>query len=614
MPEGPGTFFVAPAGSDLSVGDRAKPFATLHAALEATRKLPAETPRRIVVQAGEFFLDKTLALDARDSGLVVEAAPDAKAILYGGRKIAGWERDGERFWAAKLPEVAEKKWDFRLLAVNGRFCTRARLPKVGHFSHLTDFNVPWMSTTGGGWKRKPTHEELTTMRFRPDDLGPWLDLRNAELTVYHMWDESAVGLASLDEKTHALTFSNEAGHPPGAFGVKKYVLWNVREGMTAPGQWVLDRTAGKVVYWPLPGEDMARAEAIAPTVESLVRLSGTKEAPVRNVVLRGLTLSVTNTPLKAGGFGAGHFEGAVSAYFADGCRFEGLTLLNVGGQGIKAHEARGLRIERCHVHHTGACGIFVGGTGTRVADCHVHDVGVTYPSAIGLWCNGKAAEVSHNEVHDTPYTAIAAGGEDHRFEGNLICHAMKELHDGAGIYITFCKRITLRGNFLRDIADTGGYGASAYYLDEQAEDCLVEGNLSLRVARPSHNHMAKKNTVRNNVFLVDGDASITFPRSSDYCFERNVIVAKGKIVFSNPQGMTAFRDNVLFSGTGQVEGQKLRDYSPTAAEPLQPGSGSIQADPKLLEFESGRVRFAPDSPALELGIQPIDVSDAGPRK
>jgi hypothetical protein len=91
---------------------------------------------------------------------------------------------------------------------------------------------PWMSTTGGGWKRKPTHDELTTMKLRPADLGPCLDLRNAELTVYHMWDESAVGLAAMDEATQTLRFSNEAGHPPGAFGVRKYVVWNVRQGMT----------------------------------------------------------------------------------------------------------------------------------------------------------------------------------------------------------------------------------------------------------------------------------------------------------------------------------------------------------------------------------------------
>ncbi len=125
--------------------------------------------------------------------------------------------------------------------------------------------------------------------------------------------------------------------------------------------------------------------------------------------------------------------------------------------------------------------------------------------------------------------------------------------------------------------------------------------------------MARNNTLRNNVFVVDGDASITFPRSSGYRLEKNVIVADGKITFSNPGGMAAFVDNVLFSKTGKVEGQALKDYRAAPAEPLKPGEGSIFADPNLAVSEKGKVTFAPDSPALKLGIQPIDVTVAGPR-
>ena len=71
-----------------------------------------------------------------------------------------------------------------------------------------------------------------------------------------------------------LTFSNPLGHPPGAFGVNKYVVWNVREGLAEPGQWYLDRTAGKLVYWPLAGEDMNAALVVAPRVESILQLRG----------------------------------------------------------------------------------------------------------------------------------------------------------------------------------------------------------------------------------------------------------------------------------------------------------------------------------------------------
>jgi len=230
----PTTFYVCPEGKDTWPGTSAEPtpdgsdgpLATLETARDAARRVGTDVPRRIVVGEGSYFITQTLLLDPRDSGLTIEEAPGTRPILYGGTRIEGWEPDGERFWTAALPEVTDGSWDFRMLSVNGRFCKRARLPVDGAFEHESTFNVPWMSSTGGGWKRKPTEEELTTIKFRPEDLGPWFDPKNAEVTVYHMWDESLVGVAGMDRESSTLTFSTPSEHPPGAFGVKRYVVWN----------------------------------------------------------------------------------------------------------------------------------------------------------------------------------------------------------------------------------------------------------------------------------------------------------------------------------------------------------------------------------------------------
>ncbi|MHC4240775.1 MAG: right-handed parallel beta-helix repeat-containing protein [Planctomycetota bacterium] len=588
------------------------PFATLKTACKASRTLGTKQ-RKIIIQEGQYFFNKPLVLTGRDAGLTIESAPGAKVCIYGGRQVIGWKKDGEKFYSAKLLGVKNGSWDFRALIVNGRFCPRARLPEKGYFEHLSNFNVPWMSTTGGGWKRKPTKEELTTLKYRPEDLGPWLDINNAEVTVYHMWDESMVGILVMDTVSHTLTFANPSGHPPGAFGVKKYVVRNLREGLTKPGQWYLDRSAGKVVYWPLPGEDMTKAEVFAPTIESIIRIEGTRDQPARDITIRGITLSVTTTPLKAGGFGAGKFEGAVTITSAQNCRLLELEILNVGGQGIKA-SGDNLRIERCDVHHTGACGIRCRGTGCIVSDNHIHDVGLTYPSAIAMQGGGRDCRISHNEIHETPYTAVNCGGRNNRIEHNLIYHAMQELHDGAGIYCFAGNGLVLRGNFIRDIVDTGGYGASAYYLDERSENCLVEGNLSVGIVRSSHNHMAKRNTIRNNVFISDADVRLTFPKSSDYTVEKNVICAKGKIVLENPDAMMTLQNNVLFSEAGVVQARKLKNYSQSGTYQLKADSGNILVDPLVLEFKAGIVKFDSASPVGKLGIKPIDVSGAGRRR
>jgi hypothetical protein len=618
-----GTIFVSPLGKDTWTGrleqpapdGRDGPVASLAQAVALSRRVEAGRPRRIVLAAGTYWLDEPIDLGPDDSGLSIEAAKDGKAIVYGGRRVTGWHRDGETFWAAALPRSGQRPWDFRMVVVDGRMGSRARLPKEGTFTHQSEFNVPWMSTTGGGWKRKPTDEELRTMTYRPDDLGPWLDVANAEVTVYHMWDESVVGVAQHDLARHTLRFSTPCGHPPGAFGVKKYVVWNVREGMKEPGQWYLDRSAGNLVYWPLPGQDMTRVEVLAPTVESIVRIHGQAGRPVRDVTVRGLVLSVTNTPLVAGGFGAGKFAGAIEVAHAEHCTLAGLEIANVAGQGVRALNVKGFSIEGCHVHDTGACGLKFSGE-CLVRNNRVHHVGRIYPSAIAVWGDGRggrACRIEHNTVHDTPYTAIACGGEDHRIESNRISRAMQVLHDGAGIYITFCKRIVLRGNSIDDIVDTGGYGASAYYLDEQAEDCLVEGNLSVRVARPSHNHMARNNTLRGNVFVCDGDATLTFPRSSGYRVEKNILVAKGSIRITRPEAITQAKDNVVFSGVGKVEGVRLEDYRQAGTATLSAGAGWLLVDPQLATYESGRVEFAPSGPAARIGLPTLDVRDAGCR-
>jgi hypothetical protein len=191
---------------------------------------------------------------------------------------------------------------------------------------------------------------------------------------------------------------------------------------------------------------------------------------------------------------------------------------------------------------------------------------------------------------------------------------MLELHDGGGIYCFGGKNLILRGNYIHDIIDTGGYGASAYYLDEQSEGCLVEGNLSVNVMRPSHNHMARGNTIRNNVFVNDGDLRLTWPKSSDYRFEKNILWAKGKIVFDNREGITTLAGNVLHSDAGKVECKKLDQYSQTGEYSMQADAANILADPKLTAYRDGKVEIAPDSPARAMGIEPIDVSGAGPRR
>ena len=593
----PVELYVSPGGSDGSPGTREKPFASLEVARDAARKIKGG-PRRIVVMPGDYFLHKTLVLDPRDNGLSIEADERGKATLYGGTLVSGWRRDGDRFWCADLPGVKEGAWDFRALVVNGRLAERARLPESGTFLHRS----VWTGARyiSGNWDPKPTREQLTTMLYDPKDIPATLDVRNAEIRVYSMWLEALCGVARNDTPRHALVLSSPTLHPPGAWGVKKYVIFNTREGMFRPGQWYLDRTAGRVVYWPLPDEDLARAKVVAPRIERIIHLAGKKNKAVKKLTIRGLTLQATTTPLGSGGFCSHQFDGALRFEWTRQCTAEGLEICNVGGQGVVLtswNEA--CRIADCHVHHAGACGIKITGSGAGplVSGNHIHHLGVHYPSAVAFYGehhHPKGLRIYRNEIHDGPYSGIVCFGANHRIEENLIYRVMREMHDGAAIYGHLTRGL-LRGNVVRDVVKAGkGFGAAAYYLDEQSEDCLVERNVSIGVARPMQNHITRDITMRHNVFIAEGDMALPCSRSANLAFEGNTLFAPGKLTVMPPSAVKLWKDNVVFrrglAASGVAQPFTIDDAMPSVPAPeRRPYAASVDwADrPPTLDGEVG---------------------------
>ncbi len=613
------TVHVSPRGADTNPGSRARPVATLAQAVTLTRAAPTGARRRIVLADGVYH-GTAVVLEAVDSGLEILAARGAAPVCYGGMPVTGWqpEGDGSPFWYAEVPGAREGTRDFRMLVVNNRFAPRARFPEQGGIRHASDFPVRWMSTTKGGWERKPTNHELTTLQLVPDSLPPALSARNAELTLYHAWDESLVGIANWDRAAGIVTFSTPAGHPPGAFGdwkeqARTFTVWNTREGMIRPGHWYLDREAGRVVYWPLEGERGDTLQALAPVTESVLCLAGSAEAPVRDIHIKGVGFGITTTPLLMGGFGATRFAGAIEGTYAHGLKLDGVTVRWSGGQGIRVLTSDGVRCQRCTVHDTGAGGIVLAGTDGRVAQTLIHHVGRTYPSALGLRFGGERWHVHHNTLHHTPYSAINAGGRALRIAHNRFHHIMETLVDGAAIYVFAAKSCLLRGNYTYAVREEQVH---AYYLDEQSEDSRVEGNVAVGVPWPIHNHMAWNCTVRGNICLHDDDMRLSFMNCDGFTLARNVFVSGGALhVQSTYTGVGRLDRNVFHSGTG-VHDWAFVDRLPSLERNTGPVAilprvrNSVLADPGC-RCEDGRVSYTDTMLARRLGLPMLDVSGAG---
>ena len=581
-------FYVATNGNNANPGTPDKPLLTLEAACDAARKAGAG-PHTIKVQPGDYFLSKPLALDAQDSGLTLEAAvTNAPApTFYGGKPVTGWTRDGDRFWSADLPGVKEGKWDFRALVVNGRLAERSVCPGTNTFDNLGTWDQPLLPCVAGFWERKPTHEELITMPYKPEDIPASLDVKNAEVRLYHMWAESLVGVASNDLSRHALILSSEPAWPAGACNRRKYVIYNTREGMTRPGQWYLDRTAGRLVYWPLPGEDMAQIKIIAPTLERIVAIVGDGKKPVENVTLRHLAFQATTPPLKQASFGATAFDGAVHLLFANTCALDDLEICNVGGVGLKADRLNGCRITACSIHNTGACGMKVGGDNTLIAHNRIHNLGFYYPSACASMLGGYKLHIFRNEIHDAPYSGIISSGKESLIEENLIYRVMRELHDGAAIYGNM-DTCVIRGNIVRDVVEFGkGFGASAYYLDEGAKNCLIEKNVAIGVPMPTHNHITRNITVRDNVFIADSDMTVSFQRSVGCSFENNILYVPGTLNVRQRNGIKSWKGNIIYRGVPNKDGAP-QAFTVCDSVPPEPPPGR-----KTYAIEAERAATAP---------------------
>lgn len=546
-------------------------------AVEKSRSMHG--PKTVVLSEGDWFLEEPIELDARDSGLTLRGAGMGKTRLWGGRRLMGWKMDGEDFWSVDLPEVKDGVWNFRSLVVDGELAERARFPGgTNRLENLGTWDFPLLPATSGFWARKPTFAELVTMPYKPEDLPDTMDFRNAEIRLYHMWSESLRCVASNDLARHVVYLSEPADWPMGARGKRGYEVCNTREGMTKPGQWYLDKTRGKIVYWPKPGQNMATTLIVAPRLETVVRVGDRKKASVRGVALSDFSVQATTPSDGPAGFSGVNLSSAVQFANAVDCVATRLRICNVGGSGIRM-DGRGCRVEICDIHHAGARAIGSYGTENHIVSNRIRHVGLQYPSACALGVGGAKGVVRRNDIFDVPYSGIVGSGTDMLFEDNRVRRAMHTLHDGAAIYGSGLIRGVMSGNVVRDIgASPDGYGASSFYCDEGSVGCVIKRNKSHGVPRPVNAHMTRGTELAGNAFAADGDMQIDFMGSIGCVVTDNVFVVGGTVKPSFSQAVKTWERNRVFRSGPDGKADRTEVTCPLPAPRVEKPRGPFAAE------------------------------------
>jgi hypothetical protein len=667
-------FYVSPTGNDAATGATADtPFATLERARDAIRGLkqaaPLAEPVTVFLTDGLHLRQQPLILSPDDSGtetcpVTYSAAPGARPIVSGGRKITGWTKQQDGSWTVELPEVRGGKWWFRQLYVNEQLCTRARTPNEG-FLRVAGFPE-------GTSKTVHYHTDCQSFEYAPGDIDPnWTNLDDVEVIVYHFWTDSHLPIQSIDTEKRIVTFKHKAGKvftddftTDGA----RYIVENVLEGLDQPGEWYLNRTTGLLTYRPRPGEDMNTAEVIAPVAPALLRLEGRPEKRelVEHVHFADLSLMYAHFELPPGNSndsqGSASVPAAIVLAGTRDCSFERCAIRNLGTSAFQvAAGCSGNRFVQNDISHVAACGFRVdGGTagqhpllrthGNLISDNAIHHYGDVYPSAVGvLLMNTSENEVLHNDIHHGWYTGVSAGWSwgyqrsaacGNRIEYNHI-HTIGRglLSDMGAIYtLGVSPGTTIRNNLIHDV-EANQYGGWGIYNDEGSTHLLIENNVVYNTKFSGYNiHYAKEVTVRNNIFafgrleqLSRGRAE---PHKSVY-FENNIVYWKEGELFSknwkdtpyqfyyNPKGDGGTREttstfeadwNVYFNPTLKPEEVTFNGRSLAEWQKEGKDRHSLIADPKFVDPDHHDFRLQPDSPALKLGFEPIDTSTVGPRK
>jgi parallel beta-helix repeat protein len=687
-------FYISPWGNDSNPGTEDLPFASLdHARRTVSAWNQANGNDNITVwlSGGEYRISQTVVFGLKDSAkpgqiITYAALPGENPVISSDVTIEGWSKLTEmpkglpknalnNVWVAPVPQSVN---DFKVIFNSAGMLPRARTRAIAH-----------MRTYNGWVGSDEYHTMIPFLQGTTDEL---FNPRNAEIVVIPAapWTLNILPVKSVDSATGMVYLGASSTY---ALAAPRYytgpeAIWveNTFAGMSQPGSWVFDADARLLYYWPLdnmpPQDDIVLPQLTEMIrVEGIIDYEGLTDYPVKGLAFKGLTFTHGNRYDSEGRTGRGlqhdwelfdTSTALVRFRGAENCTIEDCTFIHSGGAGLRLDlHAQNNQISNNEFSELGGTAILLAGYGpgkkdvnknNRISHNYIHHIGRIWSHSMGIWAWQSGYNlISHNSIHNVPYTAIAVTGRiswdksgigecsgtvrwhetadftgtesweererflhgrHNRIENNDIHQVMEVMHDGNGIYISGSGHGNhVFGNYIHNTAAiTAG---EAIRCDDDQHEVQIENNIVYRFGTHGIGICSKgRNHIFNNIVALPpgrvNRGMLSFEPTHS-------MINAGSRVFHNifyatrPDQPFVFRQgieqvigtieidrNIYFNSSDPKAADEYLDWARKSGNE----KNSIQADPLFDSIENGVFRLKPDSPALKLGFRPF-VLNAG---
>lgn len=548
-------FFVDPAAAGPGDGSQGSPFPTLEGARDAIRAMResiAAEGATVVLRGGEHRRASSFALGEQDSGragapIIYRAYPGEVARITGGRTLsagrpltAGPVRDALPAAARASVRVIDLRadegiTDFGVLRQRGQqrdgirgaeegpsalelFAGDARMILARWPNAAEDGEPRWAFSAAG-----TSGQTLVMGESRARERG-WTNRTANGNNIfvegwlrYQYWD-GHMRVTSIDAGRNRVTVEDavcgnfEGVDERGELQPRRYFVYNVLEELDAPGEYWLDRSDGRLYFWP-PSD-------------------------------AAITASVLEQPV-------------ITGDRVSHVRFEGIVIEHSRSHGAEFVDSPDVVFDRCVVRHTGESGVVfdrrslarmgdefingevydVGESGvelhsggfdsltrseSRVHNSHIHHWArwvMSYRPAVfmGRTTQSAGSTVSHCLIEHGPHMAIYVNGPLHLVENNVIRNFGLHGSDLGAIYWYqqwYARGVIIRYNqiydgYRRDYFYPRGFDTTGVsdgsiigvYADGAANGPHVHGNLIRNVEQAFHSSGGRHFRIEHNVLV-----------------------------------------------------------------------------------------------------------------